>query len=158
MRSRDVRMEECRNLWRVVEEISRNTPVSMSHVPRTADLIQFRNNPRKKEKRELAAARRDTIAWGRKKQASTRVENNTRISFYNKNSEMVRRTNASWYRLSMRVRILSAGILFKIGCNTERKFSSRVVWYNIFVFEKMLKIPRIFSKNRYSKTEILTSL
>lgn len=158
MRSRDVRTEECRNLRRIVEEISRNTPVSVSHVPWTADLIQFRNNPRKKKKRELAAARRDTIAWGRKKRTSAaRVGNNTRTALYNKNSETERRTNA-WHWLLMRARILSAGILLKISCSTERKFSSYVSdMISCFVFDEMLKIPRIFSKNRITKTENLTS-
>lgn len=51
-------------------------------------------------------------------------------------------------------KILYAGMWLKIVRSTERKFSRRARdTISCFVFDETLKIPWVFSKNRYSKTE-----
>lgn len=106
MRSRDVRTEECRNLGPTSRRgnFAKYARERESRSPGTADLIQFRNNPRKKEKKRQLARAADEIQSWREERAdapAVRDENNIRTASYNKHSETVARTNAPCHRLSM---------------------------------------------------------
>jgi len=127
---------------RVVEEISRDTPVSMSHIPRTTDLIQFRNNPRKKEKKIRNRANKFNPRGGK---SGCLSRNNIRTAPYNKRSKTVECVVSS---IIDACKILfSFFLLLKIDRNIERKFFRRAI--SRFTFGETLKFRGMFSNNRY---------